>query len=184
MSGHEDTVRAIIDPHRAHVAGICAGMKPEVAIAYLGQYDDALAALAELVADRDRLAAERDEARHQHADALQGLEYVRDELLDQAITRCNAAEAERDELRALVDKMKSSAYFQQFADRILAAEARNERLEAELAEWKQAAGAEADAADWFRARLVAAKTSQPDWTTEGWDQFIRAALASAGGEGT
>jgi hypothetical protein len=44
----------------------------------------------------------------------------------------------------------------------------------------QAAEAEAELADEFRRRLIAAKTSQPDWTEEGWNQFIAAALADDG----
>ena len=49
--------------------------------------------------------------------------------------------------------------------------------EAERDEYKQAAYAEAFIADEFRARLIAAKTVMPDWTPEGWDAFIEAALA-------
>ena len=86
--------------------------------------------------------------------------------LDALRSRAEKAEAERDEARREVELANFDGHL-----------ARAEAAEAERDEYKQAADAEAFIADEFRARLIAAKTVMPDWTPEGWDAFIDAALA-------
>ena len=84
-------------------------------------------------------------------------------------------EAALDALVAQAGEWQNQAA--RFAAKLESAEYDRAEAVAERDEYKQAADAEAFAADEFRARLIAAKTVMPDWTPEGWDAFIDAALA-------